>query len=58
MAATKLDIYNHALVDAAMQPLETITEVSPARTFLDIKYLTVAGGMLERFYWHFCRIDI
>lgn len=58
MAATQLDIYNNALVDAAMQPLETITETSPARSFLDIKYATVAGGMLERFDWHFCRIDV
>ena len=58
MAATQLDIYNQALTDAAMQPLETITETSTARDFLDIKYATVAGSMLERFDWHFCRIDV
>ena len=58
MAATQLDIYNHALVDAAMQPLDTITETSAARSFLDVKYATVAGAMLERFDWHFCRIDV
>lgn len=58
MAATQLDIYNNALVDAAMQPLDSITETSEARTFLDIKYATVAGSMLERFDWHFCRIDV
>lgn len=58
MAATQLDIYNHALADAAMQPLATITETSASRDFLDIKYATVAGSMLERFDWHFCRIDV
>ncbi len=57
MAATQLDIYNQALLDAAMQPLETITETSPKRTYLDIKYPTVAGSMLERFDWHFARIQ-
>ncbi len=57
MAATQLDIYNQALVDAAMQPLATITETAASRTFLDIKYATAAGSMLERFDWHFARIQ-
>ena len=57
MASTQLDIYNLALVDAAMQPLETITEASESRSFLNVVYATTAAAMLERFDWHFARIQ-